>query len=424
MESEKQCVVLDALDLRDPELYLQGIPHEIFEQLRAERPVFWNPEPDSPSHLGFWALTKYDDIVAVSKNPKLFSSDSEWGGHRIFDESERSIVSEDEEERGDVKSMISMDPPEHSQYRNTVLPGLMSKRVLEMEEGIRRRARAILDRFAVAFDEEPEPDFVEHVAVELPIQMLAELLQVPAERHDDLFRWSNAIVAEQDPEMRASEEFMAQCWQEMSAYAMELYQQRLAEPGDDLVSMMAHARIDGEPMSIERYLAAFGLLIVAGNETTRNSISGGLVALAEHPEQRQRLVRQPELIGTAATEIVRWVSPVLHMRRTATEDTEIRGQKIRRGEKVVLWYCSANRDEDVFDRPFDFDVARQGPMQLGFGTGQHFCLGARLAELQLRVVFEELLPRFPALEPCGEVRRLRSNFISGIKEMRVRRGAA
>ena len=408
-------------DLRDPELYLGGIPHELFTRLRRDCPVYWNPEPDDTRHEGFWAITKYEDVVAVSKNPKLFSSDAKWGGHRIFDEVERRIArGESEDGRPATKSMISMDPPEHSQYRNTVLPGLMGKRVLMMEEGIRRRARAILDDFELALDQEMEPDFVEKVAVELPIQMLAELFHVPEERQPDLFRWSNAIVAEDDPDMRASEEYMAQCWEEMAAYAIELYQERMAEPGDDLLSMMVHARIDGEPMSIERYLAAFGLLIVAGNETTRNSISGGLLALSEHPDQRLLLVENPELIANAASEIVRWVSPVIHMRRTATEDTEIRGQTIRKGEKVVLWYCSANRDEDTFERPFEFDASRKGPMQLGFGTGQHFCLGVRLAELQLRVVFEELLPRFPRLDPCGEVRRLRSNFIAGIKEMNVR----
>ncbi|MEM6701945.1 MAG: cytochrome P450 [Acidobacteriota bacterium] len=410
------------IDLRDPELYLDGTPHALFTQLRTESPVYWNPEPDDPRHDGFWAITKYDDIVTISKNPKIFSSDADWGGHRIFDEEDRRITGEDDDAPSDVKSMISMDPPEHSQYRKTVLPGLMSRRVLQMEEGIRRRARTILDDFEHSFTAEETPDFVEKVAVELPIQMLAELFQVPAERQDDLFRWSNAIVAEDDPDMRASEEYMAQVWQEMSMYALELYQERMANPSDDLISMMVHSRIDGEPMKMERYLGAFGLLIVAGNETTRNSISGGLMALADHPEQRRQLVDHPELIAGAAREIVRWVSPVTHMRRTATQDTEIRDQTIRRGEKVVLWYCSANRDEDAFDDPFHFDVERQGPMQLGFGTGQHFCLGARLAELQLRVVFEELLPRFPKLEPVGEVKRLRSNFIAGIKEMRVRKG--
>ena len=421
MTSTPNAVTAD-LDLRDPELYLDGIPHDIFTRLRRETPVFWNPEPDDPNHEGFWGLTRYDDIVAVSKNPKLFSSDSEWGGHRIFDESERALVRQENDEPSQIKSMISMDPPEHSKYRGTILPGLMSKRVLDMEVGIRRRARSILDDFERALDDEGEADFVQKVAVELPIQMLAELFQVPDERQADLFRWSNAIVAEDDPDMRASDEYMAQCWEEMSLYALELYQQRMAEPGDDLISMMVHARIDGEPMSMQRYLAAFGLLIVAGNETTRNSISGGMLALAEHPDQRQLLVDDPTLIAGSASEIVRWVSPVIHMRRTATADTEIRGQQIRRGQKVVLWYCSANRDEDAFDEPFAFDVTRKGPMQLGFGIGQHFCLGARLAELQLRVVFEELLPRLPTLEPVGRVDRLRSNFIAGIKEMRVRRG--
>ena len=210
----------------------------------------------------------------------------------------------------------------------------------------------------------------------------------------------------------------------MAGYAAGLWQQRLEKPGEDLISMLAHSKPGGEAMNFPTYIGTFILLVVAGNETTRNSISGGLLALSENPQERQKLLDDPALIPSAVQEIVRWVSPVLHMRRTATADTEIRGQKIRQGDKVVMWYASANRDDEAFDDPYRFDVTRYTrpdvPTQLGFGAGQHFCLGSRLAELQLKVLFEELLKRFPDIHVSGPVRRLRSNFISGIKEMPVR----
>lgn len=209
----------------------------------------------------------------------------------------------------------------------------------------------------------------------------------------------------------------------MAGYAAGLWQQRLENPGADLISMLAHSRVNGEAMTFPIYIGTFILLVVGGNETTRNSISGGLLALSENPEERRKLLDAPSLIPSAVQEIVRWVSPVLHMRRTATEDTEIRVQKIRKGDKVAMWYASGNRDEDKWDDPFRFDVTRYAKpnvaTQLGFGAGQHFCLGSRLAELQLKVLFEELLRRFPDIHVSGPVRRMRSNFIYGLKEMPV-----
>jgi linalool 8-monooxygenase len=199
-----------------------------------------------------------------------------------------------------------------------------------------------------------------------------------------------------------------------------LWEERVANPGSDLISMLIHADSEGETMSKERYLGTFILLVAAGNETTRNSISGGLITLAEYPAQRAKLIENPAIYASAAAEIIRYVSPIMHMRRTAIADSEVRGKNIRAGDKVIMWYVSANRDEEIFSNPFGFDVTRSEATQLGFGVGQHFCLGARLAELQLRIFFTEFLRRYPKAEPCGPIRRMRSNFVAGIKEMPVR----
>lgn len=410
---------LDGPDLKDPDLYMRNEHQEVFKQLRAHEPVYWNPEADA---AGFWAITRYDDIEAISKNPKLFSSAKENGGHRIFNENEI------DENQTDA-SMISLDPPEHAAYRRMVTPGFVPKRISGMEERIRARVTRLLDGLAERGKDGATVEFVDAVSAALPIEVLAELFGVPDSDGPKLFEWSNATVGEDDPELRVSDDYMRQCIVEMATYAAGLWQKRLEHPGEDLISMLAHSNIPNaegkaEPMSFAAYIGTFILLVVAGNETTRNSISGGLLALSQHPGERAKLLADPSLIPSAVQEIIRWVSPVLHMRRTATEDTEIRGQKIAKGDKVVMWYASANRDEEKWADPFTFDVARykdpHTATQLGFGVGQHFCLGSRLAELQLRVLFEELLKRFPEAHVCGPVRRLRSNFIAGIKEMPVK----
>lgn len=410
---------LDGPDLKDPDLYMRNEHHDVFKALRTHEPVYWNPEADA---AGFWAITRYDDVEAISKNPKLFSSAKHMGGHRIFNENEI------DENQTDA-SMISLDPPEHAAYRRMVTPGFVPKRISGMEDRIRNRVTRLLDRLAEKGKGGAGVEFVDAVAAALPIEVLAELFGVPESDGPKLFEWSNATVGEDDPELRVSDDYMRQCIIEMATYAAGLWQNRLAQPGDDLISMLAHSNIPNaegkaEPMSFPAYIGTFILLVVAGNETTRNSISGGLLALSENPGERAKLIADPSLIPSAVQEIIRWVSPVLHMRRTATEDTEIRGQKIAKGDKVVMWYASANRDEEKWADPFRFDVTRytdpQAATQLGFGVGQHFCLGSRLAELQLRILFEELLKRFPEIHVTGPVRRLRSNFIAGIKEMPVK----
>jgi linalool 8-monooxygenase len=313
--------------------------------------------------------------------------------------------------------MISMDPPAHNRFRRILSPSFSLLRLKPLEQRIHARVCAILDRLGAR----RECEFVTEIAAELPVQMLAELLGVPQEDRLQLFDWSNSLIAEDDPELRKSPEATARDVAAMIEYSARLWDDRLAHPGNDLISMLVHSRTpDSEAMSKEQYLGTFILLVAAGNETTRNSISGGVIALSQFPAERHRLIEQPALMTTAAAEIVRYVSPIMHMRRTAIADTELRGKLIRAGDKVILWYPSANRDEEIFTDPFRFDAARAELPQLGFGTGQHYCLGARLAEMQLRIFFGQFLKRYPNAEPAGPIRRMRSNFVAGIKEMPVR----
>lgn len=399
------------VDLGNPDLYVSGVPHEVFTWLRREDPVHWNPVTNG---RGFWSITKYDDIVAISKNPEVFSSAREHGGHRIYDENMVGTAGMGAEETD--APFISMDPPEHNRYRRMISPGFGPSRLKALEGQIHDRVCNILDRLGAR----KECEFVTEVAAELPIQVLAELLGIPQADRLKLFDWSNSMIAEDDPELRKGPEETAADVRAMIEYSGRLWEERVANPGPDLISMLIHPDADGEVMSKERYLGTFILLVAAGNETTRNSISGGLITLARFPEQRERLADNPALYGTAAAEIIRYVSPIMHMRRTAIADSVVRGKTIRRGDKVIMWYVSANRDEQIFTNPFGFDLTRAEATQLGFGVGQHFCLGARLAELQLRIFFTEFLRRYPKAEPSGPIRRMRSNFVAGIKEMPVR----
>jgi cholest-4-en-3-one 26-monooxygenase len=261
---------------------------------------------------------------------------------------------------------------------------------------------------------------VRDVAAELPLQVIADLVGVPQEDRHKVFEWSNRLIGMDDPEFANSPEAGKMAAAELWMYANQLAEERKREPRNDLVTVLMTAEVDGEKLTEVEFDSFFLLLAVAGNETTRNLISGGMLALIEHPEQRRRLLENPNLLNSAVEEMLRWVSPVMHFRRTATRDTEIRGQKIRTGEKVVVYYGSANRDESVFPNPNVFDVGRTPNNHLAFGIGEHFCLGSNLARLEIRAIFEELLRRLPDIELASPVRRLRSNFIAGVKEMPVR----
>jgi len=402
----------------------QDAVHEIFSELRKEEPVAWCPETEEGT--GFWSITKYDDIQFVSKNPKLFSSDRVHGGITFPSQESRRLrnISRSKGVQNKFKdlnileagdSMIQMDPPVHTKHRHMVAPGFSPKRLSNLTPHIRERCVDILDQLAGT----GECEFISSVAAELPIQMLAELFGVNQEDRTKLLGWSNVIIGGDDPDMRLDTDHVVTALTELYQYALDLHQKRREEPGDDLISMLANTEVEGKLTSINDYVSAFILLIVAGNETTRNSISGGVLALSQHPEEKQKLLNDPSIIANAVDEIIRWVHPVIYMARTALEDINLGDQNIKKGDRLVLWYMSGNRDEDKWEDPFSFKVTREGPRHLSFGYGQHLCIGWRLAEIQLTVCIEEILKRFPDFEVKGEVKRMRSNFLNSIKHMNV-----
>jgi cholest-4-en-3-one 26-monooxygenase len=312
--------------------------------------------------------------------------------------------------------MVNMDPPQHTKFRRLTSTGFTPRMIARMEEYIRQAAIKIVDDAAPL----GACDFVTKVAAELPLVVIADIMGVPQEDRHKVFDWSNRLIGFDDPEFQTSLEDAQMAAMEIWGYANDLAEGRRGKEGKDLVTVLINAEIDGERLTEMEFDAFFLLLAVAGNETTRNLISGGMLALMEFPEQRARLLADPALLNTAVEEMLRWVTPVIHFRRTATRDVELRGQKIKEGDKVVLYYTSANRDEDIFSNPGVFDVGRTPNEHLAFGIGQHSCLGLNLARLEIKVMFEELLKRMPDIELDGPVRRLRSNFINGVKTIPVR----
>jgi len=398
--------VSSELDVYDLDTYVQGIPHDRFRRLRREEPVHFHEEPGGK---GFWAVTRYADVVAISKDPKTFSSAR--GGTNIWDLPPEDLSTIQ-------LLMVNMDPPEHGKFRRLVSRGFTPRMTSRLEPFVREAAVRSIEAAA----SKGECDFVRNVAAELPLIVIAELMGIPQEDRHKVFDWSNRLIGFDDPEFQTSLEDGKIAAQEMWFYANELAERRKAETGsgEDLVSVLVKGEIEGEVLTEMEFDAFFLMLAVAGNETTRNAITGGLLTLLEHPEQKQRLVEQPALLPTAIEEMLRWVTPVMHFRRTAMRDVELYGKTIHEGDKVVMYYPAANRDEEAFPNPDAFDVGRTPNDHLSFGIGEHFCLGASLARLELRIFFEELLRRYPHIEQSGKVRRLRSNFINGYKELPVR----
>jgi len=395
------------VDLFDFELFADGPPHEVFRRLRDEAPVCRMPEPDGP---GYWAVTRYADVVAVSRDSATFGS-----APRVFVQDPAAPVADD-------KLMINLDPPKHTKLRKIVNRGFTPRQVAMLEPRVHDLVAGLLDAAAAS----GEFDLVTDVAVELPLQVIAELVGVPSEDRHRVFALTEIMMSIGDPELGHTEEDAREAMTEMFAYADALAQQRLTEPGDDLLSLILAADVDGEALTPLDTDFFFMLLMNAGSETTRNLITGGMLALFEHPEQRARLRSDRDLLPSAIEEMLRWVTPVMHFRRTATTDVELGGETIRAGDKVVMWYTSANRDERAFPHADRFDTERTPNDHVAFGAGgPHFCLGASLARLEARVMFEELLTRLPEAQLAGPPRRLRSNFINGIKSLPVRasRGA-
>ncbi len=401
---------LQDIDLLDRDVFTQGVPHEWLTYLRNNHPVYHHPEPDGP---GFWVITKYDDVFAVGRDANTYSSDQDRGGVIGLEEQ----PAEAEVDFSGAKLMLMMDPPEHTRHRKLVNRGFTPRMINALEEHIHELTVRILDD-AIA---KGECDFVVDVAAELPLQAIAELIGVPYEDRHKLFDWSNHMVGSEDPEYAVSDDEANAARFEMFLYAQQLADERRAAPRDDIVSALLQAEVDGDQLSEMDFNLFFMLLSVAGNETTRNAIAHGMNAFLEHPDEYAKLVDDPHgKIDVATEEILRWASPVMYFRRNVTHDTELRGNEIKAGDKVSIWYASANRDEDVFDDPFRFDIERDPNDHVAFGGGgPHFCLGASLARMEIRVLFEELATRVPTLEPLGPPDRLRSNFIGGIKHLPV-----
>jgi cholest-4-en-3-one 26-monooxygenase len=404
------------IDLLDLDRFARDIPHDWFTWLRANAPLYHHPEPDGP---GFWVITKLDDVTACNRDAATFSSAAARGGVVGLPEVD-AATAERQKLAGNL--MLYMDPPDHTRYRRLVNRGFTPRRIGEMEAHIRELTTAILDEVLP----KGEVDFVVDVAAELPLEVIAELIGVPREDRHKIFDWSNRMIAGEDPEYQVSEAGLQEAQVELYVYAQELADAHRAKPGEDIIDALLSAEVDGESLSDMDFNLFFLLLSVAGNETTRNAISHGMNAFLENPDQYALLASDPSrYIKGATEEILRWASPVMYFRRNATNDFELRGQTIKAGDKISIWYVSANRDEDVFDDPFRFDITRDPNPHIAFGGGgPHFCLGAQLARMEIAVLFEELVQRAPSIEALGPPDRLRSNFIGGIKHLPVRLGGA
>ncbi|MEV6865009.1 cytochrome P450 [Streptosporangium subroseum] len=408
---------LEDIDLADNDKFLDGdTPWRMFDVLRREAPVHWQDEGEQGS--GFWSITRHADIVAVDRNAETFTS-SKFVNLEEVDDRQATIR----------RSMLETDGPRHSVLRRILQRDFTPRAVAGYEVFLRGLTAKTLDA-ALA---KGTFDFVQEVAADFPINVLAKMLDVPEDDTQKLIDWGNRIIGNTDPDyadvlLHSAESekyrdlpFRSPASIEVFEYGRELARRRRGGNGDDLVSKLINEPTsDGVPLSEHDFDNYFLLLVVAGNETTRHAISHSMLALINNPDQAEKLRDDLSLMPSAVEEFLRWASPVYHFRRTATRDVEMHGQKIREGDKAVMWFASGNRDERVFDAPYTFDVTRQDNDHVTFGKGSpHFCLGNALARLEIRVMFEELLPRISGIELAGDVRRVRSSFVNGIKDLPV-----
>ena len=418
-----------AINLNDPELFKNNEAHEIFRTLRREAPVYWNEGGETFN--GFWALTKYEDIMYVSRNPELFISSKGIAGPGLRPEALAEQLANNPGAaagQGNV-SIITMDPPRHVKMRRLVNKGFTPRAVNAMEAQIRQITNEILDEIAGL----GSCDFVTEVSSQLPLAVICGMAGLEKKDWPLMFELTNKVLGSGDPEYQtdipeaergtgaAARATGFTGFMGMNEFFRQVLEDRRIHPREgDLVSILLEAELEGEKLSETDILAFCFLLILAGNETTRNGISGGLQALCEHPGEKTKLLADMSLIDSTVEEICRWTSPLHHMSREATADVMLRGNQIKAGDRVIMWYLSANRDEDVFNDPYTFDITRTPNEHLAFGIGEHFCLGAGFARKEIKVMFEELFRRFPDIELAGEPERLRSNFINGVKHLPVR----
>ena len=405
-------LTLDTIDIISNETYARnGYPHDAWALLRREAPVYWY---DRDVKVPFWAITKHEDIIKISRQPRENLNAPRLA---VFQE----FAPPEEDERV-ARHLLVMDAPDHPKYRKLAAPHFTPRAIRRLEVSIEQIVRETLDAHANG-GATSEMDFVTAVSAPVPLAVLAEMLGVPREDWQLMFRWTNAIVGADDPEYRQgdrAEDSAGNARRALFEYFWKMVEERRARPTEDIVSVLANAKLDGKEVPPFELLSYFFLLVVAGNETTRNAMSGGLLAFIENPRELEALRRDPSLVKSAVEEIVRWTTPVIQFCRTPVRDLELRGQKIRAGESMCLFYPSANRDEDVFDDPFAFRVARDPNPHLAFGIGGHFCLGANLARLELRILFRQLAERLADVERIGPVERLRSSFLGGVKHVPIR----
>jgi cholest-4-en-3-one 26-monooxygenase len=386
-----------------------GIPHDTFARLRSEAPVYRHPDPLVPE--GHWAVTRHADVQFISRNPEIFSSHER---SCMIDEMAPDLLAQQQ------MMMVNLDPPDHTRLRSLVNRGFTPRTIRRLRGQMESTCSAIIDK-AMAKGPAEAVDAVTAISADLPLVVIADLLGVPqADRHK-LFDWSNRMVGAEDPDLGKGMDSAADAALEVFSYAHGLGDEKRSNPADDIVSRFVTADEEGNVLSDLEFDLFFLLLTTAGNETTRNAISGGIQAFIEHPDQWDRLKADPSLAPKAADEVVRWVTPVMDFRRTAMADVDLGGTSIKRGDKVIIYYASANRDEAVFENPDVFDIGRDPNPHLGFGGGgPHFCLGRHLALLEIEVMLEGLVRRVERFEPAGVPRRMRSHFLNGLKELPVR----
>lgn len=393
------------------ETFINGQPFDLFKRLRKEAPIYWHEE-SLDFEPGFWALTKHEDIVRVSKDPLTFSS--AVGGH-LMSMGDPEVV-DPAAVAAIVGNMIGMDPPDHQIYRKMVAPSFTPKAIKALEVDMRAKIRELLENV----EDKGEFNFVTEISEQLPLWVLCEMMGIPESERPKIRDLVNNLT---DASIQQDPNNSFQIWvnyMELFKMGRDMIEERRRNPTDDLMSVVANTKIEGGELPPELLDGFFLLMVIAGNETTRNTLTGGLMALTENPEEREKLLKDPSLISNATDEMLRWVTSVIYFRRTATKDTNIRGQDIKAGDKVVMWYGSANRDEDVFADGDLFKVDRvNAKKHLAFGAGEHLCLGNRLGHMQIRILFEELLSRYPNIHSTSDPVRIPSNFLAGISELKV-----
>ena len=397
--------------LNDPAFFATGKHYALFDTLRVEDPVHWTQSPDG---RGYWSVFRHADVKTVLNEPILFSSERE-GVAPVVDAEMAAVV---REAWGIGQNVATIDPPRHTGIRKVIAAPFLPKALTDGEA----RTKALIGEI---FDQIPahgEIDLVTDLAVRIPMAVICDILELPAEDWDDMLDWGKMAIGGTDPEYQqgTAAETVSRGFRLMHDYGMRRSCERRGCPFSDPLTLLVNATIDNQPLTPSLVAHNAVQIILAGFETTRNAFSGGVLALLEHPDQMALLREDPKRLRLAAEEFVRWSDPVISLMRTATADTELGGRKIREGERVMLWFPSANRDSEVFERPYDFDITRHPNQHLGFGAGPHFCLGGPLAKLEIRLAMEELLERYDGIEITGPVERVQSTFVGGLKHLPVK----